>query len=440
MIRDINSSTRQTSQECNIVYQYLRHRTAIVSPPELIQEFQNLLQQGRNEDSQVSTALEKIIFGAKQQFNLFLSNCFYLILDHWLETSESMVYVAQLFNTFEIINQTRSYDRRRKLLVQLIKNYQQTKYYLQLRAIIAVINPQKIDNIDYKGIDYKSDSSTTTIDPYLVRYPYLYQYFLASDEQFNHLRIFIEKLQNKQQQDFEILLSKHIIYRFRLKQLAKMKLLAKGAGKMITKVDNPSLLSERAFRIALRQYIGKIDHQDTLIERSQNFITENELRHNYLEFKRDLCCFLTSNIQPRNTNYNFKSKFKQKLASIFHQSDAKSLNRTLILQTCRQLFSFLIIDPTVSDNQSRFAELIANLGTAPVMLILIKITLICPESKPDLEKKIGLLVSHYQLQNVQETPWLIKSLEHLLIAFSIYFGNVDVSIMRSALSDVKHLH
>ena len=439
MIRDISGSTgQQTSQECNIVYEYLHQRAAIKSPPELIQEFQKLLKQGKNADSKVSQALEKIIFSPQPQFEIFLSHCFYLILDCWLENApESMLYLDQLFNTLDVLGKTRSYDRRRKRLVQLIENYQQTESYLRLKAVITIIHPQGVgDAADENSVitnevsGNKNDHSLTMINNYLVRYTYLYQYFFPSGEQFNHLALLIEKLRDKRQRDFEILLSKHIIYRFRLKQLAKMKLLTKGAGKIITKVDNPSLLSEKAFRVALKQYTGKLDHETTVLERSQRLITENELHHSYKEFKRDLYRFIVSDVQPRNNSYNFKSSFKQKLGSIFPQSDAKSLNRTLVLQTCRQLFSFLIVDPALSSNPQRFADLITNLGTAQVTMILVKIILICPEAKPDLEKKLCSIVAHYQLQKLQSAPWLVKSLEHLLVAFSIYFGNLDVSFPR----------
>lgn|GEM_PF-1848375 len=451
MIRDISGSTGHgIGQEYNIVYEYLRQRAAIQSSRELIQEFQNLLQQGKNTDHKISAVLDKIICDSKPGFDIFLSNCFYLILDCWLETPESMLDVDQLFNILDILVKTRSYDRRRKQLVQLIKNYQQSTSYLQLKAFIAIIHPQAISSDDdHDGHDGQNPFSTnevsgsqsnhrqTLINTYLLRYTYLYRHFLPSDEHLNHLNhlaSFTEKLRKQRQQDFEILLSKHIIYRFRLKQVARMKLLTKGAGKMIIKVDNPSLLSERAFRVALKQYVGKIDHEHTVLERAQRFIAKNELRNSYGDFKQDLYHFIASDIKPRNNTYNFKSRFKQKLDDIFIQSNAKSLNRTLILQTCRQLLSFLIVDPAISNNPQRFAELIANLGTAQVMMILVKITLICPESKSDLEKKICTIVSHYQLHNVQENLWLIKSLEHLLMAFSIYFGNLDVSLARSAVS------
>jgi hypothetical protein len=77
---------------------------------------------------------------------------------------------------------------------------------------------------------------------------------------------------------------------------------------------------------------------------------------------------------------------------------------------------------------------VANLGTAQVMMMLIKITLICPESKADLEKKICMLATYYQHRTVRQVRWLLKTLEHLLIAFSIYFGKIDISIVKSALN------
>lgn len=440
MIRDIKNSTRhQVNQECSTVYQYLHQRAAIQSPAELIQEFQNLLLQGRNQEQQVSLALEKIILADHQQFYDFLNHCFYLILDCWIATPESMLYLQQLFATLEIISKIKSYDRRRKQLVKLIKGYQQTENYRQLQGLMVIINPFTTNNADENKTVISNETaegevndSNELIGSYLVRYPYLYSYFCAVNQEFERLHGLVARLQHSRQHDYEVLLSQHVIYRVRLKQLAQLKLLAQGAGKAITKVDNPSLLSERAFRIALKQYTAEIDDQHTILEQAQHFVADNKFRLNYKQFKQDLHYFITNGIKPRNNSYQLKSGLKQKLGDIFPQSDAKPLNRTLILQTCRQLLSFLLVEPTASNNQQKFVELIANLGTAQVMMILVKIILICPESKPDLEKKLGAIISHYQLCNVSEALWLIKSLEHLLMAFSIYFGHLDVSVVRSA--------
>ncbi len=82
------------------------------------------------------------------------------------------------------------------------------------------------------------------------------------------------------------------------------------------------------------------------------------------------------------------------------------------MQTCRQLYSFLITDTHSAIELNNLTNLIVNLGTAQVMMFLIKIVLISPESKSDLEKKIALITSYYQLNAIQEIPWLSKTLEH----------------------------
>lgn len=442
MIKNINNSAQPVDRASNIVYEYLLQCVNTKSPPEVIQEFKNLLIQGRNVDQTASKALEKIISSAEGQFNTILSYCFYLILNSWSHAPKSLSYLAQLWEILDLVNQTKSYDRRHLQLIQLIKDYQHSSAYFQLKAIMAIIDPQAVNNIVSANAAITNEESnhnnpintTSIINTYLPRYTYLYNYFLPQQFELNYLRKYLQALQENRQKNFEIQLSKHIIYRFRLQQVAKMKLLSKGAGKIITKVNNPSLLSEPAFRIALQQYLG-VDHGGTILQRSQRFVIDNNSRSSFQVFKQDLHRFLTNNIKPRNSNYNFSQELKQKLDDAFFQSDRKPLNDTLILQTCRQLYSFLITDTHSATDPNKLANLIVNLGTAQVMIILIKIVLICPESKSDLEKKIALIASYYQLNAIQEIPWLFKTLEHLLVAFSIYFGKIDVSIAKSVVAE-----
>ena len=437
MVNNINSSLKPIEQKYTIIHDYLYQYAADRSSQLLIKEFRQLFIQGKNKNIEVSQALEKVIFTTTQQeFDTFFSQCFYLTLDCWLEHPDSLSYLSELFKVLEDINRVNSYDRYRKQLIKSIENYQQSKTYFQLQAILAIINPQENARVVSKVVTNEAVHNShinTTVNAYLARYTYLYQYLSTQNLECKRLNKTIKSLQSDRQKDFEFKLSQHIIYRFRLKQLARMKLLSKAGDKVITRVDNPCLLSEKAFKIALQQYLGKIDNKQTLQERSQRFIAQNKLRNSYQIFKQDLYKFLTRNIQPRN-NYKFDRQLQDKLEQIFPQSNNKLLNDTLILQTSRQLFSFMIIDTSSPTDTQRFVEIITNLGTAQMIMVLIKITLICPQSKADLEKKIALIVTHYQMHNIQDVPWLIKSLEHLLIAFSIYFGNIDVSIARLAIS------
>ncbi|MGD1921887.1 MAG: hypothetical protein ACFCAD_25155 [Pleurocapsa sp.] len=420
MIRDISGSQKSIDEESNVIYNYLFDCASNEPPQTVIRKFNSLFIQGKSENREVSQALKKIVFSIAnpQKFNQIFSHCFYIVINYWIATPESLFYASELLDILEIISKSSSYDRLRKQLIKLIIDYQKSPEYLKLKGLITIIQEQKNNSrnnilfIKSEESDEISDSKgyeSEIINNYLYRYTFLYQYFTPQNSELNQLNEFVISLQDNHSKDFEIKLSRHIIYRFRLKQVAKMKLLSKGAGKVISKVDNPSMLSERAFRVALKQYIGKIDAKQTLLERSQKFVTDNKIRNSYQVFKQDLYIFLTKDIKARNSNYNFEQKLEKKLATIFPQSNQKPLNNTHILQTCRQLVSFLITESNYSNNSLEFASLVANLGTAQVMKILMKIALICPESKPDLEKKLSSIVNHYQLHKVKDAPWVVKT-------------------------------
>ena len=246
MINDISGSIQPIDREGNIIYEHLRQRADSKSPSDLIQEFRNLLLLSKKTNILVSKALETVLFSNRQQWlNTVLNNCCWIIIDCWLDNRQSMSYIPQLLDTFDVVAQTYSYNRQRKQLVRSIEDYQQSELHFKLRAAIAIINPKNTKRSELitlltEPMTDSSDRHTDSIDIYLPRYTYLYHNFVPNIQ--TQITSLVEKLQTERQKKFEILLSQHIIYRFRLKQLARMKLLSKKANKVITKVDNPSLL------------------------------------------------------------------------------------------------------------------------------------------------------------------------------------------------------
>ena len=208
-------------------------------------------------------------------------------------------------------------------------------------------------------------------------------------------------------------------------------MLSKGAGKVITRVKNPTLLSERSITAAIKQFVGLIDGKNTLLQLSQKFIARSKVHYSYREYKQDLYQYLISNLTPRTGNSQFQSKLKQKIENIFLQANSRQINNTLILQTCRQLLSFFVTETTSSPDLNSFAKLVVYLGSAQAVLLLVKIILICPEAQPDLEKKLAILFTAYQSREIKDVFWYVKCLEHFLIAHSIYCGEIDVSIAKS---------
>ncbi|GAB4524131.1 MAG: hypothetical protein Tsb0014_02320 [Pleurocapsa sp.] len=415
---------KPTQQEIAKIYEYLQQYTAIEPSDNVIGEFRRLFLQGKSKNPQVNKALEKIVVSsqAEQLFNCLISYCYQLIIIQWSSNIDHHQSLLELLGLFDSLSsQPKSYDRRKAKLIQLSQNYQQTDSYSRLKSLVDIITYDGSKELDREAL-------ITTLTP---RYTYLYQYFLLDKENIPQLKELIDKTQHNNQKRFEFQLSQHIIYRSRLVQAARINLLSKGAGKVIHRVENPLLLSEKDMNIAIRQYVGKFDGQHTLLELAQKFVARNQVRNSYQEFKQDLYQYLIYGIKPRNSSYLLNSKLQHKINNIFPSSDSRPLNSSLILQTCKQLFSFLLVEASTPINPNNFAELVINLGTAKTSALLIKILLICPEVKPDLEKKLALLFTYYQSHPIKDAFWLVKCLEHLLMAFSIYLGKIDVSIAKT---------
>ena len=78
----------------------------------------------------------------------------------------------------------------------------------------------------------------------------------------------------------------------------------------------------------------------------------------------------------------------------------------------------------------RYIDLITYLGETKTIGLLLKLVLLCSKVKPYLEQRFSILFSHYESVAENEAPWLIKSLENLQVAFSVYFGQADFSLIQ----------
>ena len=379
MIRD-NLSWQPIQQKTAIIYEYLAQCAEIFQPEFVTNEVRYLFVQGKVETPEIVKALKDILASdiSDREFSKFINCCFHIVINIWLTQPEAQEYIPYLITVFDELNpRFKSYDRTKAKLTQLILQYQVSESYLRLRSLVEAI--------DY-DVSKKLDKQAH-VASLIHRYPYLYKHYFLENNYIPASEELISKIQGKNQKRFEFQLSQYIIYQIRLLQVARLRLLSQGAGKVIKRVKNPTLLSDKDFKIAIKHYIGKIDGEKTLLQISQKLTYRNKLGYSYQDFKQELQQYLINNFQPKNKKSNFAEQLKHKIASIFPQSDNRVLNNSLILQTCRQLLSFLVIETSNSPNINQFNDLVANFGTAQAVLLLVKIVLICPEVIPDLEKK-----------------------------------------------------
>jgi hypothetical protein len=107
--------------------------------------------------------------------------------------------------------------------------------------------------------------------------------------------------------------------------------------------------------------------------------------------------------------------------------DSQKPSEFLTIRTCSSLLNFLILDPAQPLNHYIFMDLVTNIGATDTVGLLLKLLLICPKIRPSLEKRLSLLVDHYESLSMSRVPWLVKVLENFQIASIAHFGKADLS-------------
>jgi hypothetical protein len=429
-MREQQSILKTVNQE-KIIYDYLREYLTAHSPEETITEFRCLFIEGISQNITVRNAIDALVYSKikREKFFYVLNYCFYIIIVYWLNNRDRS-YILPLLKLFDNFNYTaKYYTRRKQKITVLIQEFVRSTHYIQLKRVTAVVEHKTITEND----------RDTKIADLLGRYTYLYQPLLVREKNILELSDLIQKLQIERTKTFELKLAQHIIYRTRLIEIAKAQQFSHGAGKIIRRIPNPTLLSNKDLKIVLKQYIKKIDKKITLYQLSRKFVARNKQEISYREFKRNLYFYLIYNIEPKNNNYDFSKKLWDLLDGIYYQSDTLPIDDNLNLRTCRKLYQYLIISncdrASVAlrdrDRHNLLLKLISNLGTAQTAMLLVKIVLICPLIKTDLEQRLAILYSCYETKNIEDVPWMVKFFEHFLIAFSIYFGKIDISLAKA---------
>ena len=414
-----NSSFNRVNSE-KIIYQYLRDYIENNSPQEIIAEFRRVFFEFSIQNSSLRSHIENIIFSKEDQvrFSYVLNYCYHIVINHWAQRSEFYQSIVELVDIIDSVNFTvQYYDRRRNKILELARNFRQTDYYLKLKRIANVIACKSLLNFD----------SQKTIGNYLTHYPYLYQSLLLGKEYIPEEKNLIINLQNLRQEYFEFQLAQHIIYCSRLKQVAQARQISHGAGKFLRRVKNPSLLSEQDLKYSLKKHLEKPNGKETIYQISQGFIAKNKLGISYKKFKNNLSAYLLLGVKSRNKDYQFERIISNIIKKSYYQSDSQPLTDTLIFQTCRRLLRFLVVDTTQRNNHRQLIDLVINLGTATTVSLLIRIVLICPKIKPELEERLAILFINCESQKAEDVTWLIKLLENFLIGFSLHFGKIDLS-------------
>ena len=416
---------RFISSEEQALYDHLLKCVEVESPEQLIERFRALfIDGGGYPDREVVVALDTLLSSKyiEQFFRYVLNRCCHILINRWQTRPQLQAAIPELIDLFETSSSKRineiSRIRQARRLRGMVAQFIETEQYVTLRRLARVVS-QRPEGSGYAG--------SRPLGTLIRRYPYLYEHCLLSEDSTQEHQQNVRRIQGEAQQRFEIDLSQYVTYRVRRARM-KRQGNSESAERILRPVDNPTLLSDRELVSSLRQFSGKVESNRSYRELAQRFTTLScHPALSYKAFKDDLYEYLTAGIDPEYGKRQFNNLLYAHLSNTSPESESQKLNDFLLVRTCSQLFSFLVVDSASNPEHFIFVDLINNLGPLSTTGILLKIVLICRKVKPYLERRFSILFNHYESEARDAVAWLVNVLENLNVALSINFGSVDLS-------------
>lgn len=423
-----------TKPEQQQIYDHLLYCVKTESAIEVLERFNNLFIRGTSyKDSRIRTALEKIIHASNidLEFAPFFNRCCHIIINRWQMQPNLKFEIIELVTLIErALPPGGAYSRTSRKLRQLVKEFLNTEYYVRIQRLARLIDGSiKPEERRSHRIEFVSNS----VGDLIQRYPYLHQHCILTEGSTEEFQQTVQTIQAGIQSNYELHLSQYITHRVRLARLVKQCKAAnqtKIPKRLVTKVDNPTLLSDRELDRALRHYMGKVEQNYSYYDMAQNFLTHSSQVKNYREFKSDLYEYIISGVDSSCGDRHFNQKLHNYLQNTLTDFDRRELDEFLTLRTYCQLFKFLVVDGKSCSNHEHYLNLVNHLGEVRTIGLLLKLVLLCHKVKPYLEQRFSILFSHYEMVTESEAPWLVKSLENLQVAFSVHFGEADFSLIQ----------
>ncbi len=411
------------------IYQHLLHLVQVESPHEMIERFRTLFIEGINyPEFEIIAILDQITASpkAKQEFQFFLNRCCHILINRWHmqpQLHSAIPELIELFQTPPSRHKITSFrEKAISRLHELIKQFIESEQYTILRRLTQVITQH----------DSQQRHEQKQLITLIRRYPYLYEHCLLTENSTFEHQWTVKKIKSEVQKKFELDLSRYVTYQVRCHRVNQIDC-AVDANRIIQPVNNPTLLTETNLNATIQQFIGKVEGDYSYQEYAQLFLNYSTQSSCFAAFKDDLYEYLISGIDLDYGKRQFHQRLYKQLQNTLADADEYKLDDFLLVRTCSQLLNFLVIESQISPQHFTFIDLIANQGTLVTTGLLLKIVLICNKIKPYLTKRFAILFNHYELATTNGIIWLVETLEQLNIAYSIHFGNTDLSYFKQII-------
>lgn len=419
--------------EPHLVFTHLRDCLAREEPERVIERYRKLFIQGTAYPTpRILGALER--FAARSQnprereeFVAFVGRCWYLAINHWLETSErqrAIPLLTALFDDMPPPVKSRSVNRLR----EAVRAFLPSSQCLRLRRLGRLIERYQPEGSLQKPKD------AGTVGSALMRYPFLYEQCYLREDDCKPYRRRILQAREANQKRFEEQLARYAIELIRERY---------GTGRLrdlddplaqertFKAVQNPTLLSEENLLESLRLFLCVEDGATSQRDAAQSFRLRAAQCRTYRYFKGLLADYTAAAAKPGYVKQRFGQTLRQFFDRLQPHRNDESPDEALQQRTYCQLLNFLVVESSQTPNNYLFLDEIAQQGALKTIDVLLRIVLLAPEkAAPHLERRFAILFDRYDGEPREEVPWLIKSLEFWQIARTVFIREIDLSIWK----------
>jgi len=406
-----------------LLYNHLQDCVKQELPKQSIERFRILFIDGYGyPDREIVEVLDRITASnlTEQELKNILNQCCYILINHWLMYPKHHSAIPRLVELLKNLSSSVVQSPLSRRLRDLVQLFGKSEQYQELERIARGIEPPSAPS-----------AVNRPLAEIISWYPYLYSHCLLSQGSSVEHQQIIRQLQAQKQRQFEIHLSRYATYLARQIQIERHPSSTQAAKKIQQPIPNPTRLSDRDLLVALKQFVGKVDGSNTYKDLAHLFLAHTRQVPSYRDFKKDLYEYLIASISPEYGRYQYYRYLAKHLKNTFPDCDAQKVNGILLVQTCRELFNFLVASPNQPEH-ILFIDLISNNSSLNTVGLLLKIALLSRQVKPHLEQRFSILFNHYESHTIDNKKilWLVESLENLNIALGVNFGAVDISFIK----------
>ncbi len=390
-------SRRNLGKAQETIYQFLLEIVKKWPPEEVLLEFKRLfLYHVETTSSEVTPAIYELVFSNnEEEFRNTLKRSCYILVNNW-DASRNFKPIQELIAIFE----DSSLDR-----------YTASPTLKRLRGWIDLFRKSK----DYEELKlFASRYEESDQGPWASRYT---SYLLVPQ--------YIDLANPIEQREAARALSRQLKDKFKF-NLAMYIAKSQSTALQESLPKNPTALGANVLQLIKTIVVKR--GQFSYANLANIFINQTR-QLSYKEFKHELKRYLISSIDKNEAIKALQSKLSDKLDPLYTDYDYELVNDALLLRTCNRVIEHLTTE-NHQDPSPLFVLLVSQGNPMTLVIVLLKLILICKNSRTHLEAQVAELIRYYEKFSEDECWWIVNFLEIFNVTFAIYAENVQYNLIK----------